>query len=147
VRFIHSYCNGSNATESKGPGYETVIRGLCHQLAWNNDKTVAKPASELYNRCKDDRSQSPTMKTWEDLLVTLINSSVAAGPLVFIIDALDECQTRDDWESLLAHLCVLHKQHTGLYFLVLSRPQVTVEKYFADSTRVFHAISPNIVNE
>ncbi|KAI1770215.1 hypothetical protein F4818DRAFT_446510 [Hypoxylon cercidicola] len=141
VRFVHYYCFGSQiATESKAPTYESMLRALCYRLAWNSDGSVAEPATRLYDQYKAARDVVPTEKnTWEPLLRDLISS---AKPIVFVIDALDECKSKDDSKRLLAFLSNLRQNSSGPYLLVSSRPHINVKGHFEDSIQIFNCVQP-----
>ena len=94
VRVVHYYCHQTTVgSELKAPGYETVIRALCYRLAWNRDGSLAKPATDLYDKTQLEPDRRTTESEWETLLNTLIESSPT--PIVLIIDALDECDESD----------------------------------------------------
>lgn len=125
TRTVFYYCNAS-ATENqrRGPSYEEVIRGLCSKLAWNEAGELASSAKEFYQRCNSENEKAPHTKRWEQLLRDIINQ--IDDRILIIIDALDECSSREDERKFLDF--VRSMQHK-LYMLLSSRPQVEVAKY------------------
>ena len=114
---------------------------MCYRLAWNRDGSLAELASDLYSQTKKDPDKQPTEKTWEALLKSLIASS--STPIVFVIDALDECEDQVDYNKLLLFLSGLRRQTSiGLHCLISSRPHVRVEDYFSGSVQMFDVVQP-----
>ncbi|KAI1170236.1 hypothetical protein F4777DRAFT_584117 [Nemania sp. FL0916] len=133
LRFVPYYCYASGTSkESKAPKHETIIRALCRRLAWNNDGTVAKAAKEFYdkNKDKDEDALFTVKSTWKPLLEALVASS--KDTLVFLVDALDECESTEQYRLFLQLLRDLPKTPKGPYFLISSRPHVQVRDYFQD---------------
>lgn len=125
VRFVHYYCNGSKTIKSKPPTYETILRALCARLSWSSDGRVAESSRNLYDTLKRDPETQTTTKSWETLLKDLVSSSPT--PIVFIIDALDECNTPADHRRLLKFLNSLREiQGAAPYCLISSRLHVRV---------------------
>ncbi|OTA90100.1 hypothetical protein M434DRAFT_398187 [Hypoxylon sp. CO27-5] len=151
VRFLQYYCFGSQAgTESKTPTYEIILRALCHQLAWNIKGGVAEPAKSLYDNLevKGKRNEPLTKKRLEKLLKSLLEySRSTVTSTVFVIDALDECKSKDDSKKLLTFLRRLQKELGCLYFLISSRPHVNVGDHFEGSVQVFNPIQPQTKEE
>lgn len=140
VKFVYYYCYSSKTgKESKSPGYETVIRALCYRLAWNGDGSLAKPATDLYDRVKLDPDGTPNVREWETLLKSLIESSPT--PIVLVIDALDECETRNDYQKLLIFLGGLETQ-TRLHCLISSQSHIAVKDYFSCFVQLFDVVQP-----
>jgi len=139
VRFVHYYCYSSNTGEiSKSPTYATIIRALCYRLAWNRDGTVAGPATDLYNQTKKDPDMQITEKGWEKLFEDLVAESPT--PIVFIIDALDECRQRDDYNKLLMFLNRQRKTSARLHCLISSRLQVKALGDFTNCVQMFDVV-------
>ncbi|KAI0418533.1 hypothetical protein F5X98DRAFT_373681, partial [Xylaria grammica] len=130
VRLVPYYCYASGTSkESKAPKYETIIRALCRRLAWNSDGSIAKPARDFYNNTKGDNDASFTVKsTWEPLLKNLVTSS--KDTIIFVIDALDECESMEQYNMFLEFLGGFPHTPKGPYFLISSRPHVEVGDYF-----------------
>lgn len=137
--FVHYYCSGSGA--DKGPSYETLLRTLCRRLAWNSDGTLAEPALRLYKSSESIPDAQLTVRsTWEPLFHELIASHLKTCSLVFVLDALDECQSIGDYEELLEFLRKLPREPKGPYFLVSSRLNVPVVNYFKDHVQAFGVV-------
>ncbi|RWA10773.1 hypothetical protein EKO27_g4331 [Xylaria grammica] len=130
VRLVPYYCYASGTSkESKAPKYETIIRALCRRLAWNSDGSIAKPARDFDNNTKGDNDASFTVKsTWEPLLKNLVTSS--KDTIIFVIDALDECESMEQYNMFLEFLGGFPDTPKGPYFLISSRPHVEVGDYF-----------------
>lgn len=101
---------------------------------------MAESAADLYSQTKKDPDKLPTEKTWETLLKSLIASS--STPIVFVIDALDECNKPDDYHRLLDFLNRLPQTSVGLHCLISSRPHVRVGGYFSVSVQMFDVVQP-----
>ncbi|KAI1384900.1 uncharacterized protein F4822DRAFT_433439 [Hypoxylon trugodes] len=144
IRFVRYYCFGSQAaTESKAPTYETILRALCYQLAWNGNKGVAEPAKSLYENlaARNQTTEPLTRKRLEELLKNLLDYvRPTESPIVFVIDALDECESKDDSKKLLAFLKRLQQEVGGVYFFISSRPHINVGGHFKDSIQVFNPV-------
>ena len=104
------------------PKKEIVLRSLCRKLAWQPTGTIAKCASDDYDKFSKPGAESPD---WEDLLHRLIDGS--ANPVILVIDALDECSKE---EELLKCLAESVRSRSNLYILCSSRPHVQVATYF-----------------
>ncbi|KAJ8125069.1 hypothetical protein O1611_g8571 [Lasiodiplodia mahajangana] len=139
IRFVPYYCYASRTSkESKAPNHETIVRALCRRLAWNGDGSVAKPARELFNKRMEADASFTVSSTWEPLLEDLIASSKAT--IIFIIDALDECDGMGQYNQFLRFLGGLPKTEKGPYFLISSRPHVQVGHYF-DAPILFDVVN------
>lgn len=140
VRLVQYYCHGSGS--GQGPSYETVLRALCRRLAWTNSGRVAEAAQSRYN--SSTMSPEPPLtatKLWGPLLQELVSSS--SKPILFLIDALDECKTPQDGARLLEFLTALQdSQETPVYFIVSSRPHIQIGRYFKESVQAFDVIQP-----
>ncbi len=106
---------------------------------------MAKPAMDIYDEAKRDLGRPPTEKRWEMLLKCLITSSLT--PIVFVIDALDECKKKDDYDRLLEFLRRLLEFRRGLPrrsvgYLISSRSHVKVGNYISGSVRMFDVVQP-----
>ncbi|KAI0843319.1 hypothetical protein F5Y06DRAFT_254644 [Hypoxylon sp. FL0890] len=140
VRFVRYYCSGSKTGEnSKGPGYEIMLRALCYRLAWNGDGDVARVAKDRYDQFQLPDAE-PTPETWEALLKDLVASS--STPIVFVIDALDECKNAYDYKKFLKFLHEMPWTTGGPYCLISSRPHVPIGEYFDGSVQIFDARQP-----
>jgi hypothetical protein len=139
ARIVHYYCFGSSTDQTyNGPTHETIVRSLCCKLAWN-DGDVAVPAATLFDRCTGALAEPQTLKDWETLLCDLASSE--PGPIVFIIDALDECKATQEQRHFLYFMDRLLQQCPMVHIMFSSRPQVPVSDYFHDSLQTFQARS------
>lgn len=142
AKVLHYYCNASSAKQNaQGPSYETIIRALSYDLAWNDDGSLAAPALALYDRCNSDKKQAPTRKDWEQLLMDLCTTG--SVPTVFLIDAVDECKSIQDIHDLLEYVRRLQgqEQMPSLSVMFSSRPQVPIPTHFKDTLQTFSAVS------
>lgn len=93
-------------------------------------------------------AQIPGKATWEQLLRDLIVSrSSNSIKIVFVVDALDECETMGDYVDLLKFLTDLPPHQDGPFFLVSSRPHVPVWRYFDRSVHTFDVVQDETTNE
>lgn len=143
VTFIRYYCFASHTgNETKAPQYETILRALCARLAWKRDGSVDKHAADRHTEFKKNPDTSPNDTTWEVLLTELIAASKT--PIVFVIDALDECQTLQDCNKLLDFMYRLRSKGmaSGPYCMFSSLPHIKVEDYFENSIQILDAVQP-----
>lgn len=103
-------------------------------------------AMRLYHSSKEVPDAQITVKsTWEPLLHNLIASSPST--IVFVLDALDECDSPASFKDVLKFLAKLLRQPNGPYMLVSSRPHVPVGGYLDASVQTFDVIHPETKNE
>ncbi|KAI0423865.1 hypothetical protein F5Y09DRAFT_173588 [Xylaria sp. FL1042] len=129
IRFVPYYCYASGTSkETKAPNYETIIRALCRRLAWRSDGSIAKHAKDLFNTRRDEDESFTITSTWEPLLKELIASSKST--VILVIDALDECESMEQYNRLLRFLGDLSRERNGPYCFISSRLHVRVGDYF-----------------
>ncbi|KAI0165164.1 hypothetical protein GGR52DRAFT_581880 [Hypoxylon sp. FL1284] len=145
VRFIPYYCFGSQTSTKSETTYVTILRALCCRLAWNSDGSVAGPARQLHDNSKTSLDSTFTEKTTESLFKSLL--AYSKTPIVFVIDALDECKDEKAIDSLLKFLVRIRQEHPDTYFLLSSRPHVNVADYFEDSIEIFKCVQPETEKE
>jgi hypothetical protein len=129
LRVVHYYCYGSTTSDgATGISYQTIIRGLCSKLAWNNDSgKLSRHAQDLYEKCHPTEGERmPTTGEWKQLLKDL----VAESKTLFILDALDECRFPDHNEFLKNIRDLWKDQHLNIIFS--SRLQIDAKMYFGD---------------
>ncbi|KAI0965843.1 hypothetical protein F4678DRAFT_312854 [Xylaria arbuscula] len=136
IRFVPYYCYASGTSkESKAPKHETIVRALCRRLAWNAGASIAKPARDFYGiTTRDPDASSSVTSTWEPLLKDLI--AFSKSTIIFVIDALDECEDMKEYNRFLRFLGGLPSTPKGPYCLISSRPHVRVRDYFNASIQV-----------
>ncbi|KAI1743019.1 hypothetical protein F4680DRAFT_410812 [Xylaria scruposa] len=129
VRFVPYYCYASGTNkESKAPKHETIVRALCYRLAWNDNGSIAKPTRDLFEAARDIDASFTVKSTWEPLLKDLI--AYSKKKVVFVIDALDECESPKQYNLFLEFLRRLPNTPQGPYCLISARPHVQVRDYF-----------------
>jgi hypothetical protein len=144
---IYYYCYGSSGQGSGGPDYETIVRALCHQLAWNAGQSLAKPATTFHDFHTSDTNSSPTIRDWEILLCDLIRGAGEA-PAVFILDAIDECKSPTDIDKLLKLLGRIQQQSPSVHIMLSSRPHITISDYFKkEHLQTFEVVAPAARND
>ncbi|KAF3021627.1 hypothetical protein E8E14_014068 [Neopestalotiopsis sp. 37M] len=127
LRVVHYYCYGSTASDGPpGISYQTVIRGLCSKMAWNNDSgKLSQSARDLYRKCHPtEGDRKPTDGEWKQLLKDLVTESKT----LLIVDALDECRFPDH-NDFLKSIRDLWK-HQRLNVIFSSRPQIDAKMVF-----------------
>lgn len=101
---------------------------------------------QLYESSKTDpEAQVTVKKTLEPLLQDLI--AFGSARIVFVLDALDECESVDHYMRLLEFLHNLPRGINGPYVLVSSQPHVPVGTYFDDSVTTFDVVQPETRND
>lgn len=100
----------------------------------------------LYHQLKSAPDAQRTGRTtWEQLLRDLIASS--SIKIVFVLDALDECEPLGDYIELLEFLTNLPPQQNGPFLLVSSQPHVPVWRYFDRLVHTFEIVQDETTNE
>jgi hypothetical protein len=111
---------------------------LYHQLAWSPDG-VESVAENFYNEYTSPGKRTLDPEDWEKALCDLLRS--VSYPVVFVIDALDECKSFQDQRSFLNFMLELKTEHPRLHVLFSSRHHVPVDRYFEKSVQPFEAKS------
>jgi hypothetical protein len=128
---IYYYCYGSSGQGSGGPDYETIVRALCHQLAWNAGQSLAKPAT-----------------TFHDFHTSDLIRGAGEAPAVFILDAIDECKSPTDIDKLLKLLGRIQQQSPSVHIMLSSRPHITISDYFKkEHLQTFEVVAPAARND
>jgi len=116
---------------------EGMIRSLVTQISYQHEQ-AAQQLDSLFSSCKDGREQ-PTM---ESLCKILIHSIRQVEEVFIVLDALDECRTREGAlkEELLSWIKeILQLEESNVHLLVTSRQEQYIEsriKKFARSDDV-----------
>jgi hypothetical protein len=117
---------------AEGSDPDGVIRTLAFQLSSFDDQIAEKVASAIdKNKGIIDRSFSDQFRTLIVEPLSLIDPLRIAGPILVVLDALDECgdeKTREDLLSVLA--CESAKLPLSFRFLVTSRPELDIKRVF-----------------
>lgn len=131
--FYFSSASNSDTLNS----YRALISSLVFQ--------VGRSSRQCWDYLRQEHANSRKLghPTNEQLFETLHHLLLIAGPTVIIIDALDECQSRDlrtvgEQEAMLAFLVKIYKlQVSSLHILLTSRPEKKIVRYLAslDPTR------------
>lgn len=110
-------------TDTRKQSLENAVRSLISQLYYERPQTQ-KHVDLLWSSCKDGRTQPST----QDLTSTFGKMIEDTGDIWIILDALDECSTRDKHPGpgLLIWLRDLYFRQKGLHLLVTSRPEEDV---------------------
>jgi hypothetical protein len=143
VRQIAPYfCNASTGSESKRPDFETIVRSMCSSLSLLPDFTIAQAALDEYNKRTSTREMGqdpnePFVDPWEKLLRTLLREGPSQSQVVFLVDALDECDISEA-EHLLEFMKEIMTAHQNVQLICSSHQQVRVREYMG--AEILHEI-------
>lgn len=122
--------------ESERAGYYSiVIRALAQKLSLMPDFTLAQPANKFHGIHTRGRQEPIDIKLWEDFLRDLLKDDEGVSDFVFVIDALDECDSLEepvDSEKLLDFMKELMQDFPNIQIICSSRLHVPVEKYIPE---------------
>ncbi|KAI2607977.1 hypothetical protein GGR54DRAFT_390625 [Hypoxylon sp. NC1633] len=132
LRIIHYFCDASN-TESKRPEYETIIRSLASRLSLLPNFTIAEPALKLHGKYADIPGQANTIppERWAEFLEDLVKEGSSKYKVVFLVDALDECE-QPEVRLLLKLMKGIMERNPNILFICSSYYQSPVREYFSD---------------
>lgn len=138
---------GKGVAEKFGPS--SVIRTLAYQLG-SFDHRIGH-AIESAIDCTPDILQSSSHRQFLDLLVKPLASLdmlAFEGPIVIIVDALDQCGTPDDREELLKVLAQESRNIPSVFrFVITSRPEYDIRYYFQSQENILpHTLAINVNN-
>ncbi|KAF7368290.1 WD40 repeat-like protein [Mycena venus] len=116
----------------------SVIRSIAHQLAQSNTHVAA----EICTAITEDRNivSDPPLIQFQKLLLDPLNRARdhIHGPLVVVLDALDECGDPSSRRSLVSVISnEFHKLPPMLRFFITSRPDQDIAASFDNESRVF----------
>jgi hypothetical protein len=134
MRVIPYFCTALTG-EPKRADYQIIIRALSRKISLLPDFTLAQQAKVLHSQNKRGLQESVDISTWENFLRDLLRDDKGATDFVFVIDALDECDSSDvpeDSEKLLDFMSGLMRKFPNVQMLCSSRQHVPVQKYFGD---------------
>ena len=92
------------------------------------DFTSAQQAENLHSETTRGLNQLANIESWERLLGELLSES-SNQSIVFVVDALDECESPRDAERLLEFVTEIMENHSNVQLLCSSRQHVRVEMY------------------
>jgi hypothetical protein len=134
MRVIPYFCTALTG-ESKRADYQTIIRALSRKISLLPDFTLAQQAEAFHSQENRGLQESVDILAWEDLLRGLLRDDEGATDFVFVIDALDECDSSEvpeNSEKLLDFMRGLITEFSNVQMLCSSRQHVPVQKYFGD---------------
>jgi len=134
LRVVPYFCT---VATSRRPDYETIIRSMSQKLSWMPDFTLAKPAENLHNITQRGLHQSLTTDDWEQLLRELLKCGTDSTKIVFIVDALNECDSTDA-ERLLEFMSEIMEDCPHVQLLCSSHQHVRVNKWIR--TEILHTV-------
>lgn len=115
-------------TDINKQSLDNAIRSLISQL-YKEKENVRKRLDILYSS-SDDGRQQPTIESLCALFQSMVQE---AGEVWVVLDALDECQKRNDYPAggLLAWIESLRDSHMNIHLLITSRPEQDIEEAIA----------------
>lgn len=134
MRVIPYFCTALTG-ESKRADYQTIIRALSRKISLLPDFTLAQQAEAFHNQNNRGLQELVHILAWEDLLRDLLRDDKGATDFVFVIDALDECDSSEepgDSGKLLDFMRGLLVEFPNVQMLCSSRDHVPAQKYFGD---------------
>jgi hypothetical protein len=105
--------------------FESAVRSLIGQI-YDQTPSVRGCLESLYASCESGKRQPSD----EALRKTLQSMIQQAGEVWIVLDALDECQRREEFPDvgLLSWIEDLHKCHGNIHLLVTSRPEQDIKR-------------------
>ncbi|KAK3312589.1 nucleoside phosphorylase domain-containing protein, partial [Apodospora peruviana] len=101
---------------------ENAVRSLITQL-YHKRSEVRAEVDTLYSSCGKGAQQPSIAELHNVFLRTLQH----AGEIWIVLDALDECSTRDNMNGLLPWIEDLRKSDLHIHILVTSRPEIDIK--------------------
>ena len=115
--------------------YSIIIRALARKISLMPDFTLARQAKKFHGKHTRGLQQPVGIGLWEEFLRDLLRDDEGVSDFVFVIDALDECDSLEepvDSEKLLDFMKELMQEFSNIQILCSSRQHVPVKKYFSD---------------
>ncbi|PMD15105.1 hypothetical protein NA56DRAFT_357310 [Hyaloscypha hepaticicola] len=134
MRVVPYFCTALTG-ESKRADYQTIIRALSRKISLLPDFTLAQRAEALHSQNNRGLQELVGILAWEEFLRGLLRDDKGTTDFVFVIDALDECDSSEepvDSEKLLDFMRGLMGEFPNVQMLCSSRQHVPVQKYFGD---------------
>jgi Cdc6-like AAA superfamily ATPase len=105
--------------------FDNAVRTLIGQI-YNQMPSLQGFLDALYASCESGKRQ-PSDDALRRILQTMIQQ---AGEVWIVLDALDECQRREEFPDvgLLSWIKDLHKCHSNIHLLVTSRPEQDIKR-------------------
>ncbi|ERF72616.1 hypothetical protein EPUS_05670 [Endocarpon pusillum Z07020] len=131
----HSVCYFFFKDNERQNNLNTALCAVLHQL-FDHQPSLLRHALPAWDKVQD-KIQQESEEMWRILLAAAADPS--AGPIVCVLDALDECQDKDR-QQLIAKLCDFYQRSSPalsggrLKFLVTSRPYDNVQRWFEENT-------------
>ncbi|KAI3326446.1 ankyrin repeat-containing domain protein [Xylariaceae sp. AK1471] len=125
--------------DSSKQNFDMMLRSLINQL-YNKSKDVRSSLDSLYSSCSQGRQQ-PSL---ESLSASFRDMVELAGEVWIVIDAVDECTTRDGYPvgGLLPWIQSLQDYQANIHLLLTSRPEQDIEAAIKDRNRDRDIIIP-----
>lgn len=92
------------------------------------DLTLASQAQNLHDEITRGIDQRATTKNWEQLLRDLLSESSKLSNVVFVVDALDECDRPEDVVLLLKFMSEIMSNHSNVQLICSSHQHVRVDQ-------------------
>jgi hypothetical protein len=130
-------------TDTRKQHLENMVRSLISQLYYKHPNT-SQTLDSLFSLCKDGREQPDN----ESLHKALLKMIEQANEVWLILDALDECNTREDLVSWIQE--VLNSEQRNIHLLVTSQRVPDIEagiKAFAHHDNIMEIESSVIADD
>lgn len=114
-------------TDSQKQKFDRALRSLLIQL-YHGNESARGIMEELYTSCKKG-SEQPNIIALEATLFKIIQK---VGEMFIVLDALDECESR---EGLLRWLRGLRDNDINVHVLATSRPEIDIRAEFEELCR------------
>ena len=115
--------------------YSIIIRALARKISLMPDSTLAQRAKKFHDKHIRGLQKPVDIELWEEFLRDLLRDDEGASDFVFVIDALDECDSLEepvDSEKLLDFIRELMQKFPNIQILCSSRQHVPIKDYFSD---------------
>ncbi|KAF7504245.1 hypothetical protein GJ744_002567 [Endocarpon pusillum] len=131
----HSACYFFFKDNERQDNLNTALCAVLYQL-FDHQPSLLRHALPAWDKIRD-KIQQESEEMWRIFLAAAADPS--AGPIVCVLDALDECRD-EDRRQLISKLCGFYQRSSPalsgarLKFLVTSRPYDTVQRWFEETT-------------
>ncbi|MCJ1470251.1 hypothetical protein MMC07_008896 [Pseudocyphellaria aurata] len=132
VKIVPYFCDASEIG-TKRADCETIIRAMIRRMALQSNGTLAKDVNAFYHEQQSSAANDGDLKLEEDwcpLFKKILPRSECH--IVFLVDALDECEKPADWEKLLKFMKDIIQLYPNVRFICSSHCHLSVDKFFQD---------------
>lgn len=138
LRVISYFCDAGK-TGGIRPDHETILRTLICHISLMPNFRMAEPAQALYHKFNNSSAphKGPIVTEWENLFKDIVFAGTGQYHFVFVVDALDECESLPEAERFLEFMSEVMRDNRNVSFLCSSHQQVRVWRYFGKDNKYY----------